>query len=63
MPITATTDSRGNTPRGKPTVSDPDNSPHEAAPDAEPDPEAPAPDSVTGSTEHATGTEQAAQNR
>jgi len=27
------------------------------------DPEAPAPDPVTGTTEHATGTEQAAENQ
>jgi hypothetical protein len=38
-------------------MSDHDN-PHRAE-----DPEPPAPDPVTGSTEHTTGTEQAAENR
>lgn len=37
----------------------PDDSPHQPAQD----PEAAAPDPVTGSTEHATWTDQAAENR
>jgi len=40
-------------------MSDPDDSPHKQAQD----PEAPPPDPVTGSTEHATGADQAAENR